>query len=103
MEEDSHDGQIGDGPLMVVGGPELHNGSMEVDKQMEQDRAHSGCGWWILLAVGVKVLVKLKVHLAKYVVPRVRDPKLAKVWAMDQKYCSMGHLQTGQLLVACLP
>jgi hypothetical protein len=76
-EEESHDGQIGNGSLMVSGARELSDGSVQVDEQLERDGPYPGQRR-VLFIVGLELLGGAKVGVSKAVVPGVQPPHAGK-------------------------
>jgi hypothetical protein len=72
-EEESHEGQIGDGALVGGSGVELGNDLVHVDEELEGDGSH--LGWrWVLFVVRVELPIEAEVGFAEGVVAGIRGP-----------------------------
>jgi hypothetical protein len=96
-EEESHDGQIGDGALLVGGSWEARDSVLEVDKQFERDLVYTG-GWGVLFAVSPELTGQAEVGVAELIVAQIFGPHAGE---------DLGHgakvLLTGRPLVARWP
>jgi hypothetical protein len=89
-EEESHDGQIGDGVLLGGSSGELGDGLLDLVEELERHGSHAG--WrWVLLAVALELSSETEVGAAGSVVPRVRGPHAGE----DLSHGAKVFLQTG--------
>jgi hypothetical protein len=72
-EEESQDGQIGDGALVVGGVGVLGDNGLDVDEQLKGDGSHTG-GRRVLLVVEAHLMVEAKVGAPDGVVAGIRGP-----------------------------
>jgi hypothetical protein len=74
-EEESHDGQIGDGALQFGGGGgwEVGDNVLEVDEYFERDWAYTG-GWGVLFAVSPELTGQLEIGVSEVIVAWIFGP-----------------------------
>jgi hypothetical protein len=93
-EEESHEGQIGDGLLSRSGSVEIGDGVVDVYEEAERDGAHAS-GRRVLLIVGPELSVEAEVGGAETVVAGVRGPHAGEDLGHGAKVLLHGPLANG--------